>query len=608
MARKHGPERQQWKGIDANERAFGTVRNALVGIILDGVAGVSPEIPGEGRRMISPEDADRYIAKGRQVLADFESQAMAPGGARGHAQKWMDRTIDELRRLVGDAEAVRAGKKPQKQTPESYGELRKSLGVGETGKPVDVDRWWSALPPGVESKIDCSDAKAMVDYRPYQGTPYDVSRSSVGSIEVCFASLKEARRFFDQAISSGHIELAELREDAKGHPRGRLIDEFNDNPIVGEARRYPQPKLPPRQFVAPRVRDFNTLDDLIIHARDELGATHVSFEHGTHGNVIYFPRKDGQYEAASTWQKAGYWHAQGPGSREIVRHLPRGAQAIGGGQPEHESGQDESWSYDDDSEESKRRRGVTSEARRIREAPAGSECPPGSQAYMVGYIHKISPSPQDVWGPVCLNDNAFSDGKTLGAALRKAHVLIPGGQVRQFRIEGDKVIVFPSAPGMTTYWHSIILTAGVQDGGLREAPRTQWPDWMILESVEKGHGMSPQAKDRAFELIDLGYIDATGTWQLTAKGKRALTEQATRVDAREGHSVRDYIAIDSRDRTIAGPFKSYSDARQAAGTGGAVQFVPTGRSAPPRASEAGRGVHRAPERAPGARRRARRTR
>jgi hypothetical protein len=133
---------------------------------------------------------------------------------------------------------------------------------------------------------------------------------------------------------------------------------------AGEARRYPQPKLPPRQFVAPRVRDFNTLDDLVRHARDELGATHVSFEHGTHGNVIYFPRKDGQYEAASTWQKAGYWHAQGPGSREIVRHLPRGAQAIGRGQPEHESGQDESWSYDDDSEESKRRRGVTSEARR----------------------------------------------------------------------------------------------------------------------------------------------------------------------------------------------------------------------------------------------------
>jgi hypothetical protein len=45
---------------------------------------------------------------------------------------------------------------------------------------------------------------------------------------------------------------------------------------------------------------------------------------------LYFPRKDGQYEAANTWQKAGYWHAQGPGSREIIRHLPPGVQSLGG--------------------------------------------------------------------------------------------------------------------------------------------------------------------------------------------------------------------------------------------------------------------------------------
>ena len=76
------------------------------------------------------------------------------------------------------------------------------------------------------------------------------------------------------------------------------------------------------------VRDFNTLDDLIRHARDELGATHVEYEHDTQGTRLFFPRKDGQYEVANTWQKAGYWHATGPGSREIVRHLPRGAQPL----------------------------------------------------------------------------------------------------------------------------------------------------------------------------------------------------------------------------------------------------------------------------------------
>lgn len=101
-------------------------------------------------------------------------------------------------------------------------------------------------------------------------------------------------------------------------------------PELREAARYPTPTPPPRQFVAPRVADFNTLDDLISHAKRELGATHVSYpEPGTmQGISIYFPRKDGQYERANTWEKAGYWHAQGPGNREIIRHLPHNAQCV----------------------------------------------------------------------------------------------------------------------------------------------------------------------------------------------------------------------------------------------------------------------------------------
>jgi hypothetical protein len=101
-----------------------------------------------------------------------------------------------------------------------------------------------------------------------------------------------------------------------------------------EARYYDVPPEPPHHFVAPRgrarhVADFDTLDDLVAHAA-QLGATHVSYpEPGTmQGVVLYFPLEDGQYEAASVWQKGGYWHSQGPGSREIVRYLPRGAQDI----------------------------------------------------------------------------------------------------------------------------------------------------------------------------------------------------------------------------------------------------------------------------------------
>jgi hypothetical protein len=61
-------------------------------------------------------------------------------------------------------------------------------------------------------------------------------------------------------------------------------------------------------------------------------------------------------------------------------------------------------------------------------------------------------------GPVSIPDGAFSNRNTLGAALRKSGVMMRGARVNHFRVEGDKVIVFPSVPGLTTYWHSIILT------------------------------------------------------------------------------------------------------------------------------------------------------
>lgn len=101
-----------------------------------------------------------------------------------------------------------------------------------------------------------------------------------------------------------------------------------------EGRHYRIPPEPPRHFVAPRVvRDFNTLDDLIAHARDELGATHVLVADAN--TKLYFPR-GGQYsyEEASVWRKSGYWHAQGPSARTGVEELPEEVQEIGGGRRE----------------------------------------------------------------------------------------------------------------------------------------------------------------------------------------------------------------------------------------------------------------------------------
>ncbi len=52
--------------------------------------------------------------------------------------------------------------------------------------------------------------------------------------------------------------------------------------------------------------------------------------------------------------------------------------------------------------------------------------------------------------------------------------------------------------------------------------KTLWSDRMVLESVRDGHLLTSQALERAFDLIDQGFIDAKTTWKLTAKGKARL--------------------------------------------------------------------------------------
>ena len=76
-----------------------------------------------------------------------------------------------------------------------------------------------------------------------------------------------------------------------------------------------------------QVADFNTIDDLTAHAARELGATHVLIAGPE--TRLYFPR-GGQYpyEEARVRRSAGYWHAEGPGARSGVSHLPSKARPI----------------------------------------------------------------------------------------------------------------------------------------------------------------------------------------------------------------------------------------------------------------------------------------
>lgn len=92
------------------------------------------------------------------------------------------------------------------------------------------------------------------------------------------------------------------------------------------------PELSHETHESRRVADFNTLPELIRHSRAE-GATHTA-GHGPETR-IYFPRGDGQYEEATVWKKESYWHAQGPGSRQLVRKPPRDARPIPAHAPRH---------------------------------------------------------------------------------------------------------------------------------------------------------------------------------------------------------------------------------------------------------------------------------
>jgi len=116
------------------------------------------------------------------------------------------------------------------------------------------------------------------------------------------------------------VERRHSREHSRAHSRGR--------PRAREEEDYRIPRHR-HHHVAPVVADFDTLDDLIRHAADQLGATHAAGS-GAHTRV-YFPR-GGQYpyEEATVRRKAGYWHADGPHARVGVTHLPSDAKPIGG--------------------------------------------------------------------------------------------------------------------------------------------------------------------------------------------------------------------------------------------------------------------------------------
>lgn len=119
------PSPTSWAGTDAVEREFHNVREPLVSIYLDGIQGISRPVPDNAHRLYPRDRAEAALEKARKTLRWMEDQKAAP---RGRARRYQEHTVTELRRLLGQAEAVYRGG-PQKMDAASYRAYRASLGV-----------------------------------------------------------------------------------------------------------------------------------------------------------------------------------------------------------------------------------------------------------------------------------------------------------------------------------------------------------------------------------------------------------------------------------------------------------------------------------------------
>ena len=73
---------------------------------------------------------------------------------------------------------------------------------------------------------------------------------------------------------------------------------------------------------------------------------------------------------------------------------------------------------------------------------------------------------------------------------------------------------------------------------------TRWSDLEILESVRDSLMLTPQARERALELAEAGYIDSRGVWRLTGTTELLLASKVCssfipKALATEGHNYRE---------------------------------------------------------------------
>jgi hypothetical protein len=128
-----------------------------------------------------------------------------------------------------------------------------------------------------------------------------------------------------------------LQESAQSY--GSFDLQVDDGVIYGppaewyREHRKPKPVASEARRARHVVRDFGTLPELVEHAGQQDGATHVVVL-GKKASLFYptgryWPSGEPQYEAGKVWHQGGYWHSVAPSARSpLTGGLPGGAEPI----------------------------------------------------------------------------------------------------------------------------------------------------------------------------------------------------------------------------------------------------------------------------------------
>ena len=190
---------------------------------------------------------------------------------------------------------------------------------------------------------------------------------------------------------------------------------------------------------------------------------------------------------------------------------------------------------------------------RVRYNYTDGPIPPGTLGTVLGFLHR-SQQAQIRWDDDSISAHTPDEYDVVSRGTRQAVVGATRRSKKTFEAyasEVERALVDSGVrPGQADVWisnHGSFIDQNFKRGipsaetaerileserhssipWVDEARRqTKWSDWDVLDAVERHHGMTPEAKDRALELVDLGYIDATGTWELTPRGRRAWERDA----------------------------------------------------------------------------------